>query len=134
MAVSEATKRNWKKLNTGKKGKLLHGANKSSSGKSFYPLEYVTDPESTAFLDRFTSLCRKDHISRKEALFSLALLMLEKKNILHKDNVKKFLLEYPWKGHPSLMKLSIPSAERDLPGLVYQSLLSEGEKNHSGAY
>ena len=134
MAVSEATKRNWKKLNSGKKGKLLHGANKSASGKNFYPLEYVTDPESTAFLDQFTFLCRKYHISRKDALFSLALLMLEKKNILHKDHVKKFLLEYPWKEHPSLMKLSIPSAERDLPGLVYQSLLSEGEKNHSGAY
>ena len=86
MAVSEATKRNWKKLNTGKKGKLLHGANKSSSGKSFYPLEYVTDPESTAFLDRFTSLCRKDHISRKEALFSLALLMLEKIIVCHRGS------------------------------------------------
>ena len=134
MAVSEATKRNWKKLNTGKNGKLLHGANKSSSGKSFYPLEYVTDPASTLFLDEFTFLCRKNNISREDALFSLALLMLEKKNILHKENVKKFLLEYPWKEQPHLMKLSIPSYQRDLPGLVYQSLLTEGEKNHAGAY
>ena len=134
MAVSEATKRNWKKLNSGRKGKLQHGANKSFSGKKIYPAEYVTDPGSAAFLDKFTSLCRKYDISRKDALFSLALLILEKRKILHKENVKKFLLEYPWKAEPSLMKLSIPSSQRDLPGLVYQSLLSEGEKNHSGAY
>ena len=49
-------------------------------------------------------------------------------------HVQKVLSDYDFKIHEDLLNFEIPTDERDLLGIVYQSVLTEGEKNQKGSY
>lgn len=121
-------------MHTDPAGRLVRGANKTCSERHLLPLEYFSKRTSLPFARNFLSLCRKYFICREDALFTLALLLLDKCGLLGKKHVQKVLSSYPGKKVPFLARLALPEGERDLLGALYEYLLPEGEKNFSGAY
>lgn len=134
MDISEATLQNWQRLQVCAETRLRHRANKSRSSKRIYPAEYVSSRESLKFADAVIDLSVKHQISREDVIFSLAVQLLENKQILYKDHVQKCLCENPRKEYAVIRELDIPQNEQDILGFVYQCLLLEGEKSAAGSY
>ena len=134
MDISDATFQNWQRLRVDAETRLRHRANKSQSEKRIYPSEYVNSRESLKFADAVVDLSVKHQISREDVIFSLAVQLLENKQILYKDHVQKCLCENPGKEYAVIRELDIPQNEQDILGFVYQCLLFEGEKSVLGSY
>lgn len=134
MKVSRATEKNWKRLNSDVEKKLRKGANKSASEKRFIPVEYLNCGTSSEAIRKIVSICRKENTAVSDAIFTVGVLMLKRSGILHRRSVQEFLLKFKYDFVPCLSEADIPEHERDFPGALYQSLLTEGEKNSSGSY
>ena len=50
--VSDATLRNWQRLNSDVENKLQHRANKSCSRKRIFPLEYIQNKDTLLFIEQ----------------------------------------------------------------------------------
>ncbi|MEG1740445.1 MAG: N-6 DNA methylase [Akkermansia sp.] len=133
--ISEATQRNWKKLNIQTtQGKLTSRANKKLSQRNFIPTEYISHPENLGFIQNLLNLSRQNKWEINNILLSLAINMLTKSCIISKKHVQQVLEEYPFAHLPEICAMHIPEDEIDLLGLVYQSLKKEGDKNKGGSY
>lgn len=134
--ISEATKKNWNKLGVDSKDKLTSRANKILSKKTFIPREYINNKNIMVFIEHIIKKY-KDY-SIPEIIFSIAISILKKEGILYKENVKYILNEFnnDCKSDLKIFEESIPEYEgfEDILGAIYQSLLSEGEKNKKGSY
>lgn len=132
--ISEATKRNWSKLNPSKKNKLTKRANKTLSKKSFIPLERCTNPETEGFIQKLVNLKELHDYNVSSVLFSLCLKLFFKYDLFEKRSIKRFTHEYSHlTSIDSIVNCDIPE-EFDILGTVYQSLITEGEKNLKGSY
>lgn len=133
--TSSATKKNWIKLKSDPSDKLKSRANKTLSKKSLVPVEYFSDNKNVQQILSLTNLIKQNQWNIFSSIFSLGINLLKKQNISEASHVKTTLSEY---GHielvPDLLNVSLPENEIDVLGLIYQCLLSEGEKNRMGSY
>lgn len=134
MVISEATMKNWKRLTPDVFQKLRKGANKTSSIRRICPREYIRNKETFLFLEEIHSICRSYNIPVTDAVYTIAVKILKQKGIFQAENVQKTLAQYSCKLCTKIYEKNIPANEPDILGTVYQSLLSEGEKNTSGSY
>lgn len=131
--ISPATERNWKRLHIDGKTRLTHRANKQNSQKTFLPVEYSSGNH-LAFFRQLTIYVQTHAWSIPSVLYALALVLLHRQKLLDKPHVRRVLQQYTPEQFPDLSNWDIPSDEWDLLGLVYQGLLSEGQKNRMGSY
>lgn len=132
--ISSATSGNWKRLNTDSSLRLQKRANKRKSEKKIIPLEYFSDSKNITDLNALIDRINLENWSVDNVIYSLCLNMLKKSGLLKKNHVKKVIESYDFEIIPELLDYKIPDNERDFLGIVYQSLLTEGEKNIQGSY
>ena len=133
--ISNATKRNWDRLKFSGSDKLSSRANKKLSQKNIIPIEYFIDTNNVKFIETLTNYIKQLNKDIFDVLYSLSVNLLTNKNIINKQNVKKTLLEYNTHALiPELLNIELPNNEKDILGIIYQALLSEGEKNIFGSY
>lgn len=109
-------------------------ANKQLSTKMILPLEYFSNKDNIADIQRFVGFCKEKGYKVEEVIFSVALSALRTHEISEKPHVKRVLNEYSFQIIPSILNYPLPIDERDLLGLLYQCFLLEGEKNRKGSY
>ena len=149
LLVSEATKRNWKRLGVTEeeqKQKLSGRANKLYSKKTIIPKEYF---ENSANRKNVLSLIENIRNNKKafdinKIIYNLALNLLLKNNlitvsenqILSKNtNILKVINDYGVDViDKELLCYPLPTDETDILGIIYQTLMSEGNKNKKGSY
>ncbi len=133
--ISNATLRNWEKLNTKKDGRLTARANKRKSKKRVLPIEYFNNRENASFVQEVLDYIDKNAIDVFSALLSLGINLLKRNKIDHKEHVASVLNEYSnIEIAKELTTVAVPDDEFDILGLVYQSYLREGKKNITGSY
>lgn len=127
--ISEATSRNWKRLHSNGSGRLMSRANKQLSTKTIVPVEYFSNKDNIADIQRFVECCKEQNYSAEEVIYSVGIRLLKDAGIYEKPHVQKVLSTLSF-----LSLQSLPSDEHDLLGLLYQCFLIEGEKNRKGSY
>ncbi|MDO4570474.1 MAG: N-6 DNA methylase [Planctomycetia bacterium] len=148
--ISRATERNWKKLQTTGAGRLAARANKSLSSRKFFPREYFSNQANLAEAQEIVQIADERRISTPSVVYSIALRLLERAELVSlsqnhsaqrvatsfvaRPHVAQTIAEYSYPIAPSIFEREPPHDEHDWLGLIYQSLLSEGEKNRSGIY
>lgn len=132
--LSKATVRNWSRLNYTKEGRLSSRANKRLSQKYITPSEYFSNCNNVTRIQDVVSIILKNRYSINDSIFSLAINLLSRENILYNSHVQRVLEEYKWKQCYNLLSVQLPLDELDVLGSVYQCLLNEGEKNTNGSY
>jgi type I restriction-modification system DNA methylase subunit len=145
-----------KNIRKGKLQRLQKRANKSNSSRKFLPDEYMDHPK---YLPVFNTIM--DYISRKklrleECIFCLSLNLLKRENLIESiffndlndfenkhfpvPSLKKILCDWFKElyfddpaSYELLLQIDLPPS-RDIVGIFYQSLISEGDKARSGTY
>lgn len=129
--ISRATEYNWKKLNSDSKEKLTKRANKTQSKKRIIATNYLDDSKANTLLKNVLEV----DSSLENIMYTLAYSALSKNGLLHKQHVQVFLQKY---SHLEQVSIDIPedtwNYENDVLGFIYQSLITEGERNITGQY
>ena len=141
--VSDATIRNWNRLGVSgaeRSVRLKSRANKRHSGKSFKPGEYVIDPTQSALVDQMLHYSGQKRLDHSTVLF-LAVTSLANdcaNNPFFAREIKAWEEELDCTAlgeHKQWFRRVLSARQHgDFPGLLYQSLLSEGKKAKSGSY
>lgn len=149
--ISRATKQNWRRLgvlqnanynfiseerlkNSTQSPKLVSRANKKLSQKNIVPIEYFCCVKNIAKIQTLIDLITAKHYNIADCLYSFALNLLAKKQILHRKHTQTVLKDFKFRVHKDLLELDLPQNENDILGIIYQCFLREGEKNRAGAY
>ena len=140
--ISEATRKNWERLGkdfSNSHSQLSKRANKRYSTKNIMPLEYFTNPETLEIIDTILTY----NLDITSTIYSLAINLLASNNLINLKNdnytsENEFIIEIldefeTKKINRDLLNIELPK-ERDLLGIVYQCLMSEGSKNIKGSY
>lgn len=129
--ISKATEYNWKKLNSDSKEKLTKRANKTRSKKRIIATNYLDDSKANMLLKNVMEI----ESSVENIMYTLAYSALSQNGILHRKHVKNFLHKY---SHLEQVAIDIPAdtwdSDNDILGFIYQSLITEGERNLTGQY
>lgn len=129
--ISKATEYNWKKLNSDSKEKLTKRANKTRSKKRIIATNYLDDPKANMLLKNVMEI----ESSVENIMYTLVYSALSQNGILQRKHVKAFLQKY---SHLEQVPIDIPAdtwdSDNDILGFVYQSLITEGERNITGQY
>ena len=129
--LSKATEYNWKKLGSDSKDKLTTRANKTKSVKHVIANSYLENATANALLSAVLELV----YPIESIIYSLVISLFTHKQIIHKGHIQAFLKKYQ-----SLDFIEIPvdkivwESQEDVLGFIYQSLLTEGERNITGQY
>ena len=83
--ISDATIRNWKKLNTKSSERLTSRANKKNSNKKFLPTEYFSDRNNIEFVKNLIDYVELENFDIESVIFSLALNLLNRNNLQNKS-------------------------------------------------
>lgn len=141
----------------GKIKKLDKRANKSKTKKTFIPEEHINNLDDLDKITQIIYFIKENNISILLALFLMALNFLRRKNILLKTNIHDVIQKqnlcfshqqiqkeiHAWhleikkediKEHFSFLLGCDMPEHQDILGILYQSLLCEGEKSTSGSY
>lgn len=133
--ISNATMRNWIRLNYSAASKLNSRANKKLSRKEIVPTEYFSNKNNIELVGNILQCIRQLDFDIFDALYSLSINLLTKYNLIDKPHVQQTLSEYKkYRLSNELLSISLPDDEKDILGIIYQCLLSEGEKNITGTY
>lgn len=132
--ISEATSRNWKRLHSSGNDRLMSRANKQLSTKTVLPLEYFSNKENVADIQRFVNYCKEKNYDVADVIYSVGVDLLKKAGIFEKEHVVSTLNSLKTLKILKLSQTTLPSDEYDLLGLIYQCFLLEGEKNRKGSY
>ena len=139
--ISQATQRNWERLNVVYSDKhLIKRANKTNSRKRILPLEYFSDTNNLPVINTLLDEILTCGFDIFDAMYSIVINCFNRIGIVNgtksaKANVQAFMHEYS--GHmliKQLLTFNLPTNETDLLGLIYQSLYAEGDKNKQGLY
>lgn len=129
--ISKATEYNWKKLKSDSKEKLTKRANKTQSKKRIIATNYLDDSKANMLLKNVMEI----ESSVENIMYTLAYSALSQNGILHRKHVKNFLQKYL---HLKQVAIDIPAdtwdSDNDILGFIYQSLITEGERNITGQY
>ena len=141
---SNSTVRNWEKLNKSvEKGYILaKRANKRMSIRKIFPKEYVSVPVNLYIFETvLKSIIEKDDINC--IIFSFCVNYLKHFNMVkivgntvipNDEKTSRFLEEYKIVIDFDLVEMELPYSEKDPIGMIYQCLMTEGEKNIQGSY
>lgn len=132
--ISNATRRNWTRLNADESSRLQYRANKTKSTKMIVPLEYFSDKDNIAFVQEIFEVKRVYSCTNADIIFSLAVILLKKRGIYSKQHVSEVISGFSANFVPQLSFCLVPENEWDILGLVYQCLVLEGERNQKGLY
>ena len=133
--ISDATARNWEKLNTKSNGRLTTRANKRKSKKRVLPLEYISNKNNVSFVQKTLDYIDDNRLDIMSAIFSLGISLLKRERLYEKQHVATVLSEYADISIiDELVAVNLPNDEFDILGLLYQSYLQEGKKNIIGSY
>ncbi len=133
--ISDATIKNWDRLNAHSAGRLTARANKRKSKKRVLPLEYFSNKENMDFVLKLLDYIDENKLDIMSVILSLGLNLLKKAGLQEKKHVSTVLNGYvDLEIIDSLISLNLPIDEYDILGLVYQSYLQEGKKNVIGSY
>ena len=132
--ISNATKRNWNKLQTEKNKKLTTRANKCLSQKNIIPLEYFCNTNNVKYIQDLLHIIQKEKWNITSIVLSLGINLLKKANLYHKEYVQNILNQYHYDIITELLNYNLPNDEIDILGIIYQCLLTEGQKNIAGSY
>lgn len=133
--ISDATARNWEKLNTKSDGRLTTRANKRKSKKRVLPLEYISNKNNVSFVQKTLDYIDDNRLDIMSAIFSLGISLLKRERLYEKQHVATVLSEYADISIiDELAAVNLPNDEFDILGLLYQSYLQEGKKNIIGSY
>lgn len=132
--VSDATRRNWSRLNTTESSRLTKRANKRLSSKKIVPVEYFTHNENQKCVADILSTLDNSSYTITDVLCSVAEILFALNGIADKQNVKKVLSEYSYRTVDELRDKPFAQNEGDLLGIIYQSSMMEGTKNQKGSY
>ena len=133
--ISNATVKNWEKLNTKPAERLTARANKKNSSKKFVPTEYFADTKNISFVQNLIDYIDSKNFNISSVIFSLATNLLTKNNLQNKSHIQATLTEYAnIEIIPEIFKINLPENEIDILGIIYQSYLNEGKKNIIGSY
>lgn len=132
VSVSVATRRNWEKLGTiNLSEKLSKRANKTRSARQFVPLECL-DKVSAHSVCEIINAAKMVEPSVEIIVFSLAHKLVS--NLRNNVGKNWFFEEYRHIKYNKHVGSIVLPKEQDILGIVYQSLLTEGEKNTKGSY
>lgn len=132
--ISIATARNWSRLNVNVSEKLTARANKRLSKKIILPTEYFSSNENLSFVAEILAFIKDKKINVSSVIYTFAVKQLKLAGIYDLPHVQSTIKNYSWSIDTDLYKYQIPCNERDFLGLIYQSILMEGEKNKIGSY
>lgn len=132
--ISNATKRNWNKLQTEKNKKLTTRANKCLSQKNIIPIEYFCNTNNIKYIQDLLHIIQKGKWNITSIVLSLGVNLLKKANLYHKEYVQNILNQYHYDIITELLNYNLPNDEIDILGIIYQCLLTEGQKNIAGSY
>ena len=133
--ISDATLRNWEKLNTKATDRLTTRANKRKSKKRVLPLEYISNKDNISFVQAVLDYIDEHNADIISAIFSLGISLFKQNGIYQKQHVASVLGEYSDIDIiGDLSNFDLPIDEFDILGLIYQSYLQEGKKNIIGSY
>lgn len=133
--ISNATMRNWSRLDYSATTKLNSRANKKLSKKVIVPTEYFSNINNLEIVENILDCIRQLDFDIFDALYSLSINLLTKYNLIDKPHVQQTLSDYKkYRLSNELLSISLPDDEKDILGIIYQCLLSEGEKNITGTY
>ncbi|MDR3048874.1 MAG: N-6 DNA methylase [Elusimicrobiota bacterium] len=135
--ISTATMQNWDRLHTiNINEKLISRANKKLSSKQIIPIEYFTNTDNVNSVMDLAEFITDNHFAINNVIYTLAMRLLKQEDInLDKANVKDWFYQYSYCS--TLFELDdfvLPDDEKDLLGLIYQCLKTEGNKNRGGSY
>lgn len=129
--ISKATEYNWKKLNSDSKEKLRKRANKTRSTKRITATSYLDDYKSNELLQRVKIV----ESTIGNIMYTLVYSAFSQKGLLQKKHVQVFLQKYT---DMECLNIDVPKgiwdSDKDILGFIYQSLITEGEKNITGQY
>lgn len=145
--ISKATKNNWIKLNVTEseiKEKLSKRANKQYSKKNIIPIEYFNHKNNIIVINDILSYTKTKKYDIKTIIYNFTLNVLQSNNLIKIKNNQietknNYLLEILNENKnlikdDSLINYDLPNNEKDILGIIYQSLLQEGSKNKKGSY
>lgn len=141
--ISKTTRKNWEKLKVNENEKKLDSrANKTKSQKKIIPVELFLHKKNIEKVKIILEKIKKiKNNNLKEIMHNLSLSFLINNKLLDndlntkKENVKKLLFEYNKINiYKEILEISLPKNEKDILGIIYQSLQNEGNKNKSGSY
>lgn len=131
LRISKTTEYNWKKLNSDSAEKLTQRANKTKSKKRITATSYLDDKKANTLL----SIVLKVESSIENIMYTLAYSALSHKGLLQKKHVQNFLQNYSqWERLSFDIPQEIWESNNDVLGFIYQSLITEGERNITGQY
>ena len=129
--VSKATEYNWKKLNSDSQNKLTMRANKTLSKKRVVATNYLDYAPANNLLQ----IISNTDAPIENIMYSLCVSYLNYCGILSKRNVEKFISQY---SNCHLIDFDVPEGiwqeKKDVIGFIYQSIVTEGERNLTGQY
>ncbi len=129
--ISKATENNWKRLNSDSRGRLTRRANKTQSARRITATGYLDDPEVNALLQRLLAM----DASIDDVMYSLVCSAFSHRCLLQKRHVQEFLRNYT---DMKCLDIDVPrgmwDSGQDILGFIYQSLITEGERNITGQY
>ncbi|MCD8378506.1 MAG: N-6 DNA methylase, partial [Candidatus Gastranaerophilales bacterium] len=147
LIISGATRNNWNRLNVEEseiENKLSKMANKLYSKKNIIPVEYFQNKDNFVILEDLSGYIKNNSLTIPAVIYNLSLNQLIKFGLAEIVNGKiysenKYLLDIlnELKNEPIieyLIKIPLPVDEYDILGIVYQSMLIEGNKNKFGSY
>ena len=128
--ISKATEYNWKKLNSDSNEKLTKRANKTQSTKRINATSYLDDSNANVLLQRVLTV----ESAIENIMYTLVYSAFSQKGLLQKKHVQDFLHKY----NMECLNIDVPNgiwdSDKDILGFIYQSLITEGEKNITGQY
>lgn len=111
--------------------KFTKRANKTKSKKRIVATKYLNDNKSNILLKNILQV----DSSVENIMYTLVCSAFLENELLHKQHVQLFLKNY---SHLKQVSIDIPDSvwdsEDDVLGFIYQSLITEGERNITGQY
>ncbi len=132
--ISLATARNWSRLNVDISSKLTKRANKRLSKKIILPTEYFLNNNNISTISEILAFINDNDLDAFSVIYTLAIKQLNIAGIYDLPHVQNIIKDYHYAINQDLYQFLIPYDERDFLGLIYQSILMEGEKNKIGSY
>lgn len=118
-------------MNSNSEEKLTKRANKTKSKKRIVASNYLNDSKANILLKNVLLV----ESSIENIMYTLVCYALSKNGLMQKQHVQMFIKKY---SHLDKLAIDIPEdvfdSENDVLGFVYQSLITEGERNITGQY
>lgn len=132
--ISVATHKNWEKLKYTNESRLTSRANKTQSLKRILPIEYFSNKKNIKQVVNLLEYIDTQQWEIGAIIYSLGINLLTQSKIISQPHVQQVINSYTYVVIKPLLDYKLPNNEKDLLGLIYQCLLTEGEKNRIGSY